>query len=193
MSRCFPPPCRVRSCLPMTPRCRCWNPVGAAPRPGGCGVMRWTTVPGPGQVTPLPPMFIPKIAKASAPPPIWRTSAARFRLMAMPGSNAWPGIAPMVPSPWRSAGLTCGGRSTSSTARRSRRSRPRCWRRSLISVPSRLKSVVNLPNTEDGCARSEVDPSSRPRMPGCKITSGGSQVYRIWARPSVTRCVTGRA
>jgi hypothetical protein len=36
--------------------------------------------------------------------------------MATPDLNGWPGTARMVPSPWRSAGRTCGARSSSSHA-----------------------------------------------------------------------------
>jgi hypothetical protein len=89
-------------------------------------------------------------------------------LMATPDSNGWPGTARMVPSLWRSAGHTCGGRFISSTPQRSRHSLPLCGRRSPSSMRSRPKSVACLPNTEDGCARREVDRSSRPGMSGCK-------------------------
>ena len=79
-------------------------------------------------------------------------------------------------------GRTCGGPSTSSTSRRSRRSRPRCWRVSRASTRSRPRSAAIPPSTDDRFVRSEVGRSSRPCMTGCRIqltrVSGASDLAK---------------
>ena len=183
--------CRPPSCSPTTPRCRCSIPAAAGPRRDGCGATPSMIARGADHLTLRQPMCIPRTARVRVPLDTWPASVACSRSTAMPASSGWPGIAPTALCAWRSAGPTCGGRSTSSLPPPRHHWPPRCWCASASSTRSRLRSGAIPPSIEDKYATSEVDRSSKPCMPGCRTTWSVSPPRPISRKPFAMRYATG--
>src|SRR6478736_4296221 len=77
-----------KSCLPTTPRSRCWIPAGVAPRPAGCGCTPVTTGPGTGLIRRQRSISTAPIGRPSGLSPIWPSSKVSSRLMAIPASSS---------------------------------------------------------------------------------------------------------
>ena len=78
---------RPRYYTPTTPRCRCFNPAKAKPRPVDCGPMFETGDPPAVPTLRRCGLLIRRIVRASIPCLICKTLGAYCKPMAMPGSN----------------------------------------------------------------------------------------------------------
>ena len=176
----------------MTRHYRCWIRAAAGPKPGDCGAMLWMTDHGPVRRTRWRHMCIPRIVKARIRRRTWQHSAVCCRWTAMPGSSDWPGTAATIRSSWCSAGRICGGHSSISMRRRSRRWPGMCWRAFANSMRSRPGFAGILPIIDSACARREVGRSWRRCMLGCRSSCLVYPPSPSWRKPYAMRSGTGR-
>lgn len=83
--------------------------------------------------------------------------------------------------------------SSSSTPRRNRRWRPRCWRASRRCMPSRRRFAAVPPSIGRRCGSNEVGPSWTRCMSGCWRMPSGSPAHPIWQKPYAMRSGIGLA